>query len=469
MKPKTPKQFSLPDKYKTFSDSGNAKPGIHEKYKDGNLVGVILYGYKDHNGYDNYKDKDNWINIVHTRPNMFIRGYIERINSKTLYYEFHEIYVPPKTPNNSQAGGNWNYKYKYRLNLKIGNNNIGIVTDNDAFTNALHGKAPTIDYKHKINIKDEIEIPEGNCTCRFYVKCGASGDAGVGCNVLNDANEKDNLGKDFSDMDYIPIYTHWKFADPYISPSNVTIKVTSNTTRAISVSGSWTAGNETGLYPEYVDFELMNSSGTVIASSGLTSNKSFTFDQLTHGTQFKVRLYVKNGRNTIYSSTINVSTKKLGCNATLLSDGPTTALASFTPTIAGNVTTSNAIGARSVKFCKKSDNSNISTIQCIYNGADHGGSGARRNYKITELIPGETYYIEFVTTDWYNNVTSKLEIEMPYPLVRIFDAIKNKFKYAIPYIYHNGKWCKAYGYIFTNAWKMNSYKTITDARKENNS
>ena len=58
---------------------------------------------------------------------------------------------------------------------------------------------------------------------------------------------------------------------------------------------------------------------------------------------------------------------------------------------------------------------------------------------------------------------------MPYPLVRIFDSIKNKFKYAIPYIYHNGAWHKAYGYIFTNAWKMNSYKTITDARKENNS
>ena len=466
MKPKTPKQFSLPDNYKTFSDSGNAKPGIHEKYKDGNLVGVILYGYKDHNGYDMYKDKN--INIVHSVPNMFIRGYIERINSKALYYEFHEIYVPPKTPNNSGETGTWLYNYKYRLNLKIGGKKIGIVTNDDAFKNALNGKAPTTDYKHTIDIADKIEIPEGDCSCRFYLKCGASGVVS-GCTILDDDDEKGNLGKDFSKMDYIPIPTHWKFPDPYVAPSNATITVTLNTTRSISVSGSWTAGNETGLYPEYVDFELMNSSGTVIASSGLTSNNSFTFDQLTHGTQFKVRLYVKNGRNTIYSSTINVSTKKLGCNATLLSDGPTTALASFTPTIAGNVTTSNAIGARSVKFCKKSDNSNISTIQCIYNGADHGGSGARRNYKITELIPGETYYIEFVTTDWYNNVTSKLEIEMPYPLVRIFDAIKNKFKYAIPYIYHNGAWHKAYGYIFTNAWKMNSYKTITDARKENNS
>ena len=51
----------------------------------------------------------------------------------------------------------------------------------------------------------------------------------------------------------------------------------------------------------------------------------------------------------------------------------------------------------------------------------------------------------------------------------LINDIENKFKYAIPYIYHNGAWHKAYGYIFTNAWKMNSYKTITDARKENNS
>lgn len=429
-------------------------------------------------------------NQVHVYPDIYVAGYVKR---DTTYNGSYVIDLHTNDTNYYNAHGSFEHKFALKIVFEGSGESVNGSEIIKIDSNTIKGEYNT-SISGTFAFDDEKKC-RGDVKVKFYIKCGAmikGATTNGGCNIGGEQSGATSWDKvKWKTKEKNPNMTAGTIKDPYRPPSNAVLRIIERSTRKISASITWDYGSVFGgsLY-DNTGYASIN--GNV---QTFTKGQKREWDSLTHGTGYELKATVYDGRTSVPciiegytiegypnidisdantqvivpSSKTTVATKLLGCKPELLSEGPTTALASFTPTIDGYETTSSAIGARSVKFCKKSDNSNISTIQCIYNGADHGGSGARRKYKITELIPGETYYIEFVTTDWYNNVTSKREIEMPYPLVRIFDFIKNKFKYAIPYIYHNGKWCKAYGYIFTNAWKMNSYKTITDARKENNS
>lgn len=434
-------------------------------------------------------------NQVHKYPDIYAVGTITR---ETTYGGTYTITLRSDDEKYVNEHGEFRHKFALRIVFYAkGDDAVGWYQNGEDKKYSIFIPAGTIGkgyvsgvYYGNFSFNDE-KLCRGDIQPKFYIKCQAmiEGEADGGCGIGGVQTGTSS----FEDLEWKhrnenPNMNTEILSDPYTPPSNAVLRIIERSTRKISASITWDYGSVFG-GSLYVNTGYASINGNV---QTFTKGQVREWDNLTHGTGHELKATVYDGRTSVPciiegyniesypnidisdsvttvivpSSKTTVYTRKLGCNAVLQSDGPTIALALFEPTIDGVVTTSSVISTRGVKFYKKSDNSNISTIQCIYNGADYGGSGARRTYKITELIPGEVYCIEFVTTDWYNDVTSKLEVEMPYPLTRIFNG---KFKYAIPYIYHNGKWCKAYGYIFTNAWKMNSYKTITDARKENNS
>lgn len=434
-------------------------------------------------------------NQVHVYPDIYVAGYVER---DTTHSGSYVIDLHTNDTNYYNTHGSFEHKFALKIVFEGSGESVNGSKIIEIDSNTIKGAYGT-SISGTFAFDDEKKC-RGDVKVKFYIKCGAMIEGATdngGCNIGGEQPGATSWSKvEWKTKGNNPNMTAGTIKDPYVAPSNALLIITEITTRKITAEIEWVNGSTFNNGSMYRNTGYASINGNV---QTFTNGKSRYWDPLKHNTAYTLKATVYDGRtsvpctikyrNTTYKTEIQnidisdanttvivpsnkttVHTKKLGCNAVLSKNNPTIAEASFIPTIAGEETKSANITCGGVKFYRKLNPTvNISTISCVYNGKDHGGSDACRAYVMTSLIPGDVYCIEYITTDAYNKVVSNLEIEIPYPLVRIFDYLKNKFKYAIPYIYHNGAWCKAYGYIFTNAWKMNSYKTITDARKENNS